>query len=49
MEKKYYEYGFYYDYVRIKNITPVKLKVIHLPLWFPLLFQNCSNNESYDF
>ena len=49
METKYYECNFYYDDVQIKNIVPAKSKIIHLPLHFQWLLQNCLKNEAYDF
>ena len=30
MQTKYYEYGFLYDFLHIRNIDSVKSKIIHL-------------------
>ena len=35
--KQNYEYNFYYDYVRINNIYPVKAEIFSLTTPFPVM------------
>ena len=49
MKTKYFECGFEYDSLHIKNIESVKSKIIHLKLCLPLSFNNHSNNVVYVF
>ena len=49
MQQKYYKYDIYYDDVHITNILSVESKIIHLIIYFLLLFPNSSYNKSYDF